>query len=117
LVCARSGKRESDGALKEEKRRQDEKGRRQTYDAIPRSVRDLIDDPFRSLAMELRRVGGFAKQTMPFSEFLWAGFLRRQIALKPVQKDFSRATEEALELAKRPPANYLPGWCGPVTEE
>lgn len=35
----------------------------QAYDAIPRSVRDLIDNPFRSLASELRRVGGFAKQT------------------------------------------------------
>jgi hypothetical protein len=95
----------------------DEKGHRQTYDAIPRSVRDLIDDPFHSLASEVRRAGGFAKQTMPFSEFLWADFLRRQIARKLVENDFSRAVEEALELAKRPPANYLPGWCGPVTEE
>jgi hypothetical protein len=95
----------------------DEKGRRQTYDAIPRSVRDLIDDPFRSLASELHRVGGFAKQTIPFSEFLWADFLRRQIARKLVENDFSRAMEEALELAKRPPADYLPGWCGLVTEE
>jgi hypothetical protein len=95
----------------------DEKGHRQTYDAIPRSVRDLIDDPFRSLASELRRVGGYAKQTMPFSEFLWADFLRRQIARKLVENDFAHAVEEALKLAKKPAANYLPGWCGPIPEE
>ena len=95
----------------------DAEGHRQTYDAIPGSVRDLIDDPFRSLASELRRVGGFAKQTMPFSEFLWADFLRRQIDRKLIERDFARAVERALKLAKAPPANYLPGWCGPIPEE
>ena len=85
---------------------------RQTYDAIPGSVRDLIDDPFRSLASKLRRVGGFAKPTMPFSEFLWADFLRRQIDCKLIERDFARAVERALKLAKAPAANYLPGWCG-----
>ena len=44
---------------------------------IPKSIDALIDDPFRSLAGGLRRVGGFAKDTTPFSEFLWADFLRR----------------------------------------
>jgi hypothetical protein len=95
----------------------DAEGHRQTYDAIPQSVRDLIDDPFRSLASELRRVGGFAKQTMPFSEFLWADFLRRQIDRKLIEKDFAQAVERALKLAKAPAANYLPGWCGPIPEE
>jgi hypothetical protein len=95
----------------------DAQGRRQTYDAIPRSVGDLIDDPFRSLASELRRVGGFAKQTMPFSEFLWADFLRRQIDRKLIEKDFALALERALRLAKAPAAKYLPGWCGSNAEE
>lgn len=95
----------------------DAEGRRQTYDAIPRSVRDLIDDPFRSLVSELRRVGGFAKQTMPFSEFLWADFLRRQIDRKLIERNFAMAAETALKLAKAPAANYLPGWCGPIPEE
>ncbi len=52
----------------------DDRGRRRGYKDIPKSVRDLIDDPFRSLAGELRRAGGFAKDTTPFSEFLWADF-------------------------------------------
>ena len=67
----------------------DSEGRRQAYDAIPRSVSDLIDDPFRSLVSELRRAGGFAKQTMPFSEFPWADFLRRQIDRKLMARDFA----------------------------
>jgi hypothetical protein len=38
-------------------------GRRRPYSDLPKSVDKLIDDPFRSLAGELRRAGGFAKDT------------------------------------------------------
>jgi hypothetical protein len=92
----------------------DDAGRRQSYEHIPRSVDKLVDDPFRSLAGELRRVGGFAKDTTPFSEFLWADFLRRRLKRKAVEKDFDDALEEALKLAKTEEADYLPGWCGAV---
>jgi hypothetical protein len=84
---------------------------------LPKSVDKLIDDPFRSLAGELRRAGGFAKDTTPFSEFLWAEFLRRRMKRKAVKANFEIAVKEALELAKSMDANYLPGWCGPVPEE
>ena len=57
----------------------DDQGQRRPYDKIPKSVTGLVDDPFRSLAGELRRQGGFAKDTTPFNEFLWADFLRRRI--------------------------------------
>jgi hypothetical protein len=95
----------------------DDEGRRRHYQDIPKSVRKLIDDPFRSLAGELRRAGGFAKDTTPFSEFLWADFLRRRMKRKLVESNFDRAIEEALELAKSTDADYLPGWCGPAPEE
>ena len=94
----------------------DEKGERRGFDAIPKSIDDLVDDPFRSLAGELRRSGGFAKETTPFSEFLWADFLRRRIPRKSVEKDFASAIEKALSLAKSQEARYLPGWCGPTTK-
>lgn len=81
---------------------------------IPKKMIDLVDDPFRSLAGELRRAGGFAKDTTPFSEFLWADFLRRRMKRKHVEADFPAALEEALRLAKSEEAGYLPGWCGPV---
>ncbi len=91
----------------------DTEGRRCSFDDIPKSVADLHDDPFRSLAGELRRMGGFAKDTKPFSEFLWADYLRRQIKRKRVEDDFDRALEQAMSLAKSPEADFLPGWCGP----
>ena len=92
-------------------------GRRRPYSDLPKSVDKLIDDPFRSLAGELRRAGGYAKDTTPFSEFLWADFLRRRMKRKAVEKDFELSMEEALKLAKSSDADYLPGWCGPVLEE
>jgi hypothetical protein len=95
----------------------DQEGRRRGHADLPKSVKDLIDDPFRSLAGELRRAGGFAKDTTPFSEFLWADFLRRRVKLKQVEHNFDHALETALELAKSRDAEYLPGWCGPIPEE
>ncbi len=95
----------------------DDKGRRCGYKDIPKSVTELVDDPFRSLAGELRRAGGFAKDTTPFSEFIWADFLRRRIKRSVVDKDFNRALDYALELAKAREAEYLPGWCGPAPED
>ena len=95
----------------------DAEGRRRHYKDIPKSVTDLVDDPFRSLAGELRRAGGYAKDTTPFSEFIWADFLRRRMKRKVVESDFARAVEKALQLAKSKDAGYLPGWCGPVPEE
>ena len=92
-------------------------GRRRPYSDLPKSVDKLIDDPFRSLAGELRRAGGFAKDTTPFSEFLWADFLRRRMKRKMVENHFEHALEKALELAKSLDADYLPGWCGPVSDE
>jgi hypothetical protein len=94
----------------------DDDGKRRGYKDIPRSIEKLIDDPYRSLAGELRRVGGYAKDTTPFSEFLWADFLRRRIARKDVERKFEDTLDAALKLAKGQEADYLPGWCGPVAD-
>ena len=91
-------------------------GVRRGMDAIPKDIASLTDDPYRSLAGELRREGGYSKETTPFSEFIWADFLRRRIKPSAVEKDFKRAMTRALVLAKRPEAAHLPGWCGPVAD-
>ncbi|HEX4180373.1 MAG TPA: ParB-like protein [Caulobacteraceae bacterium] len=91
----------------------DETGTRQDFDAIPESFDGMKNDPYRSLAGELRRVGGFAKDTTPFSEFLWADFMRGRIKPKSIEKNFDGALEKALAFAKSKDASYLPGWCGP----
>jgi hypothetical protein len=95
----------------------DDRGRRRGHEHIPRSVGALVDDPFRSLAGELRRAGGYAKDTTPFSEFLWADFLRRRIKRKTVENDFAQAMESAMKFARSQEAIYLPGWCGPAPED
>jgi hypothetical protein len=95
----------------------DAKGERHHFKDIPKTVVDLKDDPFRSLAGELRRVGGYAKDTTPFSEFLWADFLRRGMSRKSVEDNFEKAIEKALAFAKAKDAIYLPGWCGPASDD
>lgn len=91
----------------------DARGHRRAIAAIPRRIGDLADDPYRSLAGALRRAGGYAKDDAPFSEFLWADFLRRHVEADLVADDFESATARALEAARKPKASYLPGWAGP----
>jgi hypothetical protein len=95
----------------------DTKGERRPFKDLPKTITELKDDPFRSLAGELRRAGGFAKDTTPFSEFLWADFLRRLLPRKTVEDNFAKAMEKALEFAKSKNAVYLPGWCGPASDD
>ena len=94
----------------------DDEGERRTFADIPKSIDRLADDPFRSLAGELRRAGGYAKEDTPFTEFMWADFLRRRVKRKLVQEDFGSALTKALALAKSPAAGHLPGWCGPASD-
>ncbi len=91
----------------------DARGRRRAYSDLPKTIKGMEDDPYRSLAGELRNIGGFAKDATPFSEFLWADFLRPRIKAKQIRADFKAALAEALVLARTGDADYLPGWCGP----
>ena len=91
----------------------DEKGRRCAYEDLPKSVAALKDDPYRALSGALRNAGGFAKDSTPFSEFVWADYFRNRIKAKDLKHDFEAALAAALKLAKSGAADYLPGWCGP----
>jgi hypothetical protein len=91
----------------------DSNGERQTRNELPKTVADLEDDPYRSLAGELRFAGGYAKDATPFSEFLWADALRIRVDAKTAKGDAEGALTQALQFAKSPEASYLPGWCGP----
>ncbi len=91
----------------------DGKGRRRPYADLPKTVAGLEDDPYRSLAGALRNNGGFAKDSTPFAEFLWADFFRPRIKARTIKADFQAAVDEAARIAKIGDADYLPGWCGP----
>ena len=90
----------------------DTNGIRQPRKDIPKTVADLTDDPYRSLAGALCRVGGFAKDLTPYSEFMWADFLRTRVAAELIAGDLDKALREAMALAHGRSARYLPGWCG-----
>lgn len=90
----------------------DEHGRRREFDDLPRHLTGLVDDPYRSLAGELRQAGGYAKSPVPYTEFLWADFLRDRIAARDLEADFDAAIATALPLARSKEAKHLPGWAG-----
>ncbi len=90
----------------------DQSGERRAFDAIPTGISRLVDDPYRSLAGFLRNAGGYAKDTAPFAEFLWADYLRPHITLGQIEKSMEIAVREGLGLARSPLARYLPGWSG-----
>ena len=90
----------------------DAQGQRRSYDDIPRRLTDMQDDPFRSLAGNVRRAGGYAKSVVPFAEFLWADFYRPRIREGLLRSEPRRALREAVKLARTPQARYLPGWSG-----
>ncbi len=87
-------------------------GRRRDFSAIPKSLKRLPDDPYRSLAAQVRREGDFPKDATPFAEFLWADFFRRRIAAETLHRDWKRALRRAKRLARSLEAAHLPGWSG-----
>lgn len=90
----------------------DRNGSRCDYSAIPKHIGKLVDDPYRSLAGAVREAGGYAKETTPFSEFIWADYFRRRIKLSRVEKKFEETVIAALSLARSHQASFMPGWCG-----
>jgi hypothetical protein len=95
----------------------DANGDLQPFDALPKTIAQLADDPWRSLAASLRDAGGYAKENEPFAEFLWADFLRRRLDAALIARDFKAAIAASLKLAHTAAAAHLPGWSeGPATK-
>ena len=91
----------------------DEHGKRQPYSAIPKKISQLTDDPFRSLAGAVRKAGGYAKDSRPFTEFIWGDYFRKQFRARDIRHHWKRTLEEAVTLARQHEAHFMPGWCGP----
>ena len=89
----------------------DANGERQAFSEMPKRLSKLKDDPYRSLASDVRKQGGYAKVPMPFLEFLWADFFRRAVAHKDIKGSYPEALAAALKVARSRKASYLPGWC------
>jgi hypothetical protein len=92
---------------------------------LPASVKDLRNDPFRSLAGAVRESCGFEKgdktsSAEDYLEFQWADYLRKHwahtgIPTKDIDANFNNATDDALHLAVQKDAASLPGYTGKIT--
>ncbi len=89
-----------------------EHGERRPYSAIPRRISRLKDDPFRSLAGAVRKAGGYAKETTPFSEFIWADYFRTIFKASDIRDNWRKAVDAATAFAREHDAHFMPGWCG-----
>jgi hypothetical protein len=101
---------------------------------LPKHIKDLGSDPYRSLAWIVRDRHGYMKNTMPFSEFKWGNYFRLRM-IPPISvleggksmdghiftikkgvleltEEGEEIVEEALFLAASPEAAGLPGYLG-----
>lgn len=90
----------------------DAAGRRIAYEDLPKSIGELADDPFRSLATLVRRAGGFAKDERPYSEFSWADFFRSRLGARELAIALAGELAAVIMLARSGEAQHLPGWRG-----
>lgn len=78
---------------------------------LPKDVRGLADDPYRSLAWFVRKAGAFENSDKNFAEFKWANFFRSKKLLdREGLPGFHRALLKATALAQSPAAKRLPGF-------
>ena len=78
---------------------------------LPKDIRGLADDPYRSLAWFVRKAGAFENSEKNFGEFTWANFFRKK---KLLDQDgvagLDKAMVAAVALAQSPQASKLPGF-------
>lgn len=69
---------------------------------LPRDIRGMADNPYRSLSWMVREAGGYQKEGIPFIEFYWADIFRKQIPFDVSSWDeFKKAKDDALAFIKK----------------
>lgn len=81
-------------------------------EALPLKVSELKDDPYRSLAGQVRKRGAYNKPTVLYGEFYWANFFRTRIKMWSSPQEYEQAILKGIELARSKEASKLPGWKG-----
>lgn len=87
-------------------------GQRMSLNEVPTKLEDLTDDPYRSLAADIRNQGGFAKTDTPYMEFLWANYFRDSISENVLRDRPKAALRMGMTLAISKKCSFLPGWSG-----
>jgi hypothetical protein len=78
---------------------------------LPKDIRGLADDPYRSVAWFVRKAGAFKASDRYFAEFQWANFFRKRGLLdNNGPRAMPEALVQAVKLAQSPAAKKLPGF-------
>jgi len=72
---------------------------------IPTTVKELRDDPYRTLAWRVVKKHGYCKTDVPFAEFKWAAYFRA----KGIQPDQTNRAMKAAESCATSGEDGLPG--------
>jgi hypothetical protein len=94
---------------------QDSNGKQITVDMLPKTLSEMSDDPYRSLAGLIRGLGVIKKVNIPFSEFAWANFFRKYFNKKEMEEMLHSNTDndmilQSIRLAKSKSAKDIPGY-------
>jgi len=78
---------------------------------LPKDIRGLADDPYRSLAWFVRKSGAFDESSRNYAEFKWANFFREHRLLdRHGPRCMPMALKKAVKLAQSQSARRLPGY-------
>lgn len=88
----------------------DAQGQRRDFKTMPRTLRELGDDPFRSLVARMRRSSKCPKNLAPFAEFQWADYLRNRMDLETLRAYPEQAVKTARKLVRG-------GLCSPASSQ
>lgn len=89
----------------------DEKDEPITISALAREISQLRDDPYRTVIWLLEQEGCFEEMDIPFADFVWAKWLRKQISVAGNHTDQLRdAVLKAKEIAHGETSRGLPGY-------
>lgn len=89
----------------------DADGNRRPYAAIPHHISELTDNPWRTLARQVRGTA-FEDLDTPFQEFIWGDYFRSFMSRRLIETDIGLAAEMAVKLAGLDEAQDLPGYKG-----
>lgn len=78
---------------------------------LPKDIRGLADDPYRSLAWFVRKAGAYENSEKTFGEFNWANcFRKRRLLDQHGPQGMPKALIKAAKLAQITAAKRLPGF-------
>lgn len=79
-------------------------------EALPKTMRGMKNDPYRSFAYFVRKSGGYKATETPYAEFIWARYFREHLPLEKVRRLSESSIRKGIRLAKLPEARHLPGY-------